>query len=195
MKMVPEEISEDVLAYLIQNNISSLALCHMQLQDKWLKKLVVFDDAPLYTLAKRYYLLEKYSPLDFLQFYNQYLRNRDDVSMHLLDLYKTADKRGLLIFLCSNNTNFENAEMLKWHQVADQVRVLTNSEEITTIYKAYQNIGIVLTEIAGNYFSSEDILLELLSIKGITHANKIRKASENTLKLKRESHSCISTKS
>ena len=183
--MSPNELSEDVLSYLIQNGISLPTLCHMQLQDKWLMKLIAYDDAPLYTLAKRYYLSDKYSMLDFFQFYDQYLRNRDEVSLQLLDIYGNADKRGFLIFLCSNNKEFEYKERLQWHQVADQVQSLTNSKEIESIYKAYRNVGTVLAKVATNYFTSEEVLLELLSVKGITYANEIRKNSEKTLKMKR----------
>lgn len=182
--MSPNELSEDVLNYLIRNHISLPMLCHMQLKDKWLMKLMAYDDAPVYTLARRYYLSDKYSSEDFLQFYNQCLRNKDDISLHLLDVYSQADKRGLLIFLCSNNKDFEHKERLQWYRVADQVRGITNSADITSIYKEYRNVGIVLTEIASNYFTPEEILLELLSVKGILYANKIRKNSEKTLKLK-----------
>lgn len=183
--MSPNELSENVLNYLIENRISLPILCHMQLQDKWLTKLLSFDEAPLYTLAKRYYLLDQYSLLDFLQFYNQYLWNKSDLCLHFLDIYGNVDKRGLLIFLCSKNEEFDHKEMLQWHQIADQIHGLTNSTDIKAIYKEYQNVGIVLTEIASNYFTSEEILLELLSVKGIKYANKIRKNSEETLKLKR----------
>ena len=179
-----DELSEDVLNDLIRNRISLPMLCHMQLKDKWLMKLMAYDDAPVYTLARRYYLSDEYSSEDFLQFYNQCLRNKDDISLHLLDVYSQADKRGLLIFLCSNNKDFEHKERLQWYRVADQVRGITNSADITSIYKEYRNVGIVLTEIASNYFTPEEILLELLSVKGILYANKIRKNSEKTLKLK-----------
>jgi hypothetical protein len=182
--MQADELSEDVLNYLIRNHISLPMLCHMQLKDKWLMKLMAYDDAPVYTLARRYYLSDEYSSEDFLQFYNQCLRNKDDISLHLLDVYSQADKRGLLIFLCSNNKDFEHKERLQWYRVADQVRGITNSADITSIYKEYRNVGIVLTEIASNYFTPEEILLELLSVKGILYANKIRKNSEKTLKLK-----------
>lgn len=181
----PNELSEDVFNYLIQNGISVLLLCHMQLQDKWLMKLIEFDEAPLYTLAERYYLSDNYSSLDFLQLYNKYLRKRDDLCLHLLDIYRVADKRGLLIYLCSNNGDFEYKERLQWYRAADQVRGLTNSADITSIYKEYQKVGIVLTEIALNFFTSDEVLLELLSVKGITNANRIRESSENTLRLKR----------
>ena len=182
--ILPENLSEEVLNYLLHNHICLQTLCHMPLQDKWLKKLSTYDDAPLYTLTKRYYLSKEYSELEFLQFYNQYLWNKDDISLHLLDIYSNADKRGLLIFLCSNNKKFENKERLQWYRVAERVRGITNSADIQSIYEEYQNIGIVLSEIASNYFTSTEILLELLSVKGILYANKIRKKSEKTLRLK-----------
>lgn len=182
--MSPNELSGNVLNYLIQNRISLQTLCHMQLQDEWLKKLIVYDDAPLYTLAVRYYLTDQHSVLEFLQFYDQYLCNRNDISLHLLDVYGNAHKRKLLIFLCSNHMKFEHREKLQWHQVADQVRGLTNSKDIEAVYKEYQNIGTVLIEIAINYFTPEEILLELSSIKGVTYASEIRKNSKNTLMLK-----------
>ena len=182
--MSPNELSEDVLNYLIRNHISLPMLCHMQLKDKWLMKLMAYDDAPVYTLAERYYLSDEYSPEDFLQFYNQCLRNKEDISLHLLDIYGHAKKRGLLIFLCSNHKDFAYKEKLQWHRVADQVLKMTNSEDIQAVYEKYRKIGVVLIEIANNYFTPKEILLELVSVKGILYANKIRKNSEKTFKLK-----------
>ena len=182
--MSPNELSEDVLNYLIRNHISLPMLCHMQLKDKWLMQLMAYDDAPVYTLAERYYLSDEYSPEDFLQFYNQCLRNKEDISLHLLDIYGHAKKRGLLIFLCSNHKDFAYKEKLQWHRVADQVLKMTNSEDIQAVYEKYRKIGVVLIEIANNYFTPKEILLELVSVKGILYANKIRKNSEKTLKLK-----------
>lgn len=182
--MQADELSEDVLNYLIRNHISLPMLCHMQLKDKWLMKLMAYDDAPVYTLARRYYLSDEYSSEDFLQFYNQCLRNKEDISLHLLDIYGHAKKRGLLIFLCSNQKDFAYKEKLQWYRVADQVSGMTNSTDIQAVYEAYRKIGVVLIEIANNYFTPKEILLELVSAKGILYANKIRKNSEKTLKLK-----------
>ena len=182
--MMPDALSEDVFHYFIQNRISLLTFCHMPLQDKWLMKLTAYDDAPVYTLAKRYYLSDKYSSSDFVQFYHQCLRGKDDISLHLLDVYGNADKRRLLIFLCSNHADFEDREKLQWHRVADQVRVMTDGADIEAVYQEYRYVGIVLTEIASNYFTPDKILSELSSVKGILYANTIRKNSEKTLKLK-----------
>lgn len=183
--MDPNELSEDVFNYLVQNRISLLTLCHMQLNDECLMKLTAYDEAPVYTLAERYYLSDKYSESDFLKFYEKYLRDRGDISLHLLDVYGKTAKRGSLIFVCSNNEKFEDREKLQWHRVADQVQGLTNGTDIRSVYKEYQTAGVVLAEIASNCFTPNDILSELLSVKGILHASKIRRNSEKTLKLKR----------
>ena len=61
---------------------------------------------------------------------------------------------------------------------------MTNSEDIQAVYEKYRKIGVVLIEIANNYFTPKEILLELLSVKGILYAHKIRKNSEKTLKIK-----------
>lgn len=180
----PKGLSEKVLNYLIQNNISLLRLCHMQLQDKWLIKLLEYDEAPLYTLSKRFYLSKEYSSIDFLEFYNHYLFNKSDLSLYLLELFEDSDKRSLLLFLCLINEEFKYREYLEWHQVSDRVRCSTYSEEIVDIYNAYRNNGIVLSKIATNYFTPNEILLELLSVKGIKYASQIRRSSEKTLKLK-----------
>ena len=73
----PDMLSENVINYLVQNKISLLTLSHIELQNKWLEKLIAYDDTPLYTLARRYYLSDQSSSFDFLQFYHQYLHNRN----------------------------------------------------------------------------------------------------------------------
>lgn len=181
----PHSLSEDVFKHLIQNNISLLTLCHMPLQDKWLMKLIVYDDAPLYVLAKRYYLSDAYSPSDFIQFYYQCLYSRSDICLHLLELYVTSDKRKLLIFLCSINEVFQQEELLLQFRVADLVRELTDGKDILCIYEEYRSVGIVLVEIAANYFTPDELLWELSSVKGIARAREIRKNSKKTLELKR----------
>ena len=86
-----------------------------------------------------------------------------------------------------NNKDFAYKEKLQWYCVADQVRKMTNSADIQAVYEEYRKIGVILTEIASNYFAPKEILLELVSVKGILYANKIRKNSEKTLKLKQMS--------
>ena len=177
----PNALSEDVFNYLIQNNISIITLCHMDLQDDWLIKLSVFDNAPLYTLATRYYTLDKYSLQDFRWLYDHILISNNDIVVHLLDIFGNTSKRSLLISLCSDTKDFEYKEFLEWHRVADQVRDITDGKTISSIYVKYSKAGTVLNEIAKNYNTPEEILMELSSIKGIKDSRKIRNNSLNTL--------------
>ena len=181
----PNELSEDLLKYLITNNIATVTLAHLQLPDKWLLKLAIYDDAPLYTLAKRYYLSKEYTSLDFLHFYKQHLQSKSDIVLYLLDAYPKAEKRSLLIFTCTNDRHFEKQEAVQWHQEADRVQGLTASNELSSVYQKHPNNGIILKQMAANYFTPDEILLELTAIKGIPYASEIRKISSNTLTVKR----------
>ena len=65
------------------------------------------------TLAKRIFLSDNYSDSDFVDFYQQYLDNKSDVSSYLLDSFEDTTKRNLLIYLCFQNDEFENKEKLE----------------------------------------------------------------------------------
>lgn len=186
LSVIPvDEIPNELIEYLIKKDISLLSLCHLPLEDKWLMKLMDYDDAPLYTLAKRYYLSDKYSMLDFSKFYQQYMRSNSSVSTHLLELYGNTDKRSLLIFLCQNNKEFKDKEKLEWNIVADQVKVSAESDNIADVYQKYKNVGVIMLAIAGNLFSPDNILAELSLVKGVSYATEIRKTSKETLKLRK----------
>lgn len=181
--LLPNELSENVFNYLFRSKISLIMLCHMPLRSELLKQLIRFDDAPLFLLAQRYYTNET-SAEDFTSFYYQYLHDRDDVSLYLLDICGRTDKRALLIRLCHEKATFLDQEKLNWHQVADSVREMTNSQEIVELYRKYQNIGIVLVEISANCSTPSELLSELSVVKGIPHAREIRNNSMHALKSK-----------
>ena len=156
----------------------------MELKDEWLEQLCEFADEPIFTLARRYYLQESYSASDFIRFYNDYLVKMNDVSLHLLDIYKNAKKRRLLLELCLNDSNFNEKEIVNWYAVADQVKTIEDSKKIEYVFHQYSDIGVVLLEISNNRFTPKEILYKLSTIKGISYAGTIRKNSKDTLKLK-----------
>ena len=180
-----EKIPNEMMEYFIKNKIAIMQLCHMELQDKWLKKLAVYDDAPIYTLAKRIFLGNNYSDLDFVDFYQQYLDDKGDISIYLLDTFEDAKKRNLLLYLCLQNDKFEYQTKLEWYSIAEQLKNMTNEEQITEMYKKYQDVAVILLSIAGNLFASDEILLELSTLKGLKGANEIRKRSIKVLRLKK----------
>ncbi len=177
------EVSDDIVEYLIKNKIALTDLCHMNLKNKWLSKLIPYDDAPVYTMASRYYLSEDYSPNDFIEFYNLHLHKYDYISIHLLELYKNAPNRELLKYLCFNNNNFSKKEALNQQIIADKLLSETDEKEIYNIYNTYSDIGDILLSIAKNYFTPKDILKELCSVKNVKYASEIRQLSKENLKI------------
>ena len=149
-----------------------------------MKKLSVYDDAPIYTLAKKIFLGNNYSDLDFVDFYQQYLDDKGDISIYLLDTFEDSKKRNLLLYLCSQNDKFEYQTKLEWYSIAEQLKSMANEEQITEMYEKYQDVTVILLSIAGNLFTSEDILLKLSTLKGVNGANEIRKRSLKVLRVK-----------
>ena len=156
----------------------------MPLDDKWLFKLINYDDAPLYTLSKRYYLMNKYSDSDFVQFYNQYLFCKQEILQNLLERNRDANRRKLLMFLCLHDERIDDKSQIQYHQVADEIRISLESHVIVNAYEKYRTNGIVLREIADNYYTPSEILNKLSVIKGVSFANEIRRKSKITLQIK-----------
>ena len=180
----PSYISDDIIEFLIKNKIALTTLCHMDLKNKWLLKLIPLDDAPVYTIATRYYLSETCLPNEFKEFYNLHLNKYNYISIHLLELYKNAPNRALLKYLCFNDSNFSEKEALHQHIVADKAMYETDEKEIHNIYSTYSDVGVVMLSIAKNYFTPEDILKELSVIKKVKFASEIRQLSKENLKLR-----------
>lgn len=181
----PDDLSDETFAYLLKREMCIMTLCHMPLRDEFLSKLTKYDDAPVYLLAQRYYLSSEYSLEQFAWFYHRYLSDREDISLHLLDIYGYTEKRNLLIYLCSRKTSFARKNELCLHMIADKIRVLTDSKEISELYHEHENDGLILAEIASNYNTSEEILKILSEVKNVRQANIIRKRSQTTLMTKK----------
>ncbi|MBQ6707603.1 MAG: hypothetical protein IJM97_01485 [Clostridia bacterium] len=181
----PNNIPDEVLEYLIEKKIALMQLCHMDLSDKWLEKLSEYDDAPIYTMFKRYYLSDNYSEEDFANFYQKYISAKYlYISMHFLGLYTEAKKRKLLLSLCANDDEIEDKNELELYMIAEQIKTTTDEKAILKAYEKYNDVGIVLQSIAKNHFAPCVILSELCSIKGVKNAASIRKISKETLKTK-----------
>ena len=183
--MPVKTISDKLIQHCIRSKIALVAICHMPLDDKWLLELTDYDDAPIYTLSKRYYLLDKYSDFDFVKFYNKVLFCKHEILQYLLEKYRGANRRKLLIFLCLSDERIEDKSQVKYHQVADWIRTLSDSRMISSAYEKYCMSGIVMREIADNYYTPNEILNKLSVIKEISFANEIRKKSKNTLQIKK----------
>ena len=178
-----DKLSEEKFNYLLENKIDLIDLAHEDLPDEWLFKLIQYDSAALYTLSRRYFLLDKYSSRDFEYFYSQYLYLNPDISLWLLDLYVDCGKRKQLIDLCIKS-DFAHEYLCRFrgHWIADNVSNMTNPEEIFKIYNSNSKEGIILLKIAGNIHTSKELLAKLTNTKDVLFAKQIRSKSRETMK-------------
>ena len=176
----PSLISDNVIEYLIKKKTLLTELCHMELPDHWLKKLIPYDQMPLITLARRYYLSENHSPEEFCLLFSDYLSGHPDIIVELLNYYPEAGKRDLLIHLCRKTTVADNHE-IALSLIADEVRSSSDSGIIRRYYENYSHEGRVLLEIANNINADSQLLNVLANIKDVRFAKKIRRASRETL--------------
>lgn len=179
----PKRISDMVLSHLIRHKMLLLDLCHMELSDRWLKELSIFDEMPVYTLAKRYYLTESYTDGDFIDFYHRFLHAQIDIILFLLDNYLDSCKRSLLIYLCQRFHPVNEA--IAKRILAERVRNSLDHSEIKAYYEEYKADGVILLAIAGNLYTDIDILQMLSQIKSVSFANSIRQKSKETILLKK----------
>lgn len=175
-------LSDDVIRYLINNKIALVTLCHLPLEDKWLKKLISFDEEALVQLSERYYLSSLYSDSFFVEFYYHYLSKSQRCIKLLLDLYEESTKRALLLYLCKLDPNCQ--QFINSYLVADAITKCANPDEIRMTYNQYNQNAIIMIKIAKNYFTPNDILLKLLQTKKCPFASSIRITAKKTFDTK-----------
>ena len=161
-----------------------VTLCHMELSNERLVKLMKYDDAPIYKLSERYFVSNNYSDKDFILFYNKHLSDKEDISLFLLEFFTNSSKWDLLMYLCYENSNFINKKILEEYSVARKIQSEISSDMIMLIYEKYQESSIVLLSLAKNLFSPNFILNKLSTIKLVNNAKEIRKNSLITLRIK-----------
>ena len=175
-------LSDDVIQYLFQNKIALISLCHLPLKDKWLKKLIPFDEEALIQLSERFYLSDSYSDFSFAEFYCRYLSKSESCIRLLLDHYDNSPKRELLLYLCKSDPGFQ--QFICPYVIADSVSKCADPDKIRKIFNECQQNPIILMKIANNYFSPEDVLSELTKTKNCASASSIRQLSKHTMEIK-----------
>lgn len=175
-------LSDDVISYLINNKIALVSLCHLPLKDKWLKKLIYYDEDALMQLSERYYLSNLYSDSFFAEFYYHYLSKSQRCIQLLLDFYEDSSKRTLLLYLCKSDPNYQ--QFINSYLIADTMTKCTDPDKIRATYNQYNQNAIIVTKIAKNYFTPNDILLSLFQTQNCPFASSIRKASKKTFETK-----------
>ena len=180
---LPEtSLSDFAIEYLIQNKIAVVPLCHKELDNHWLKRLIPFDSAAKITLAKRYYTEERYTDSDFVEFFFSLLFEDLDTIKFILK-YCFSCKRLLLLDLC--NMKFSDDDQIRSYMIAYQTEHETDAKRIQDIYEDHQEDEIILSAVSANYFTPIEILTELSKITDMLSSRSIRKAASRMLQLKR----------
>jgi hypothetical protein len=176
----PKSISQNVFDYLLKNKIGLILLAHMNLDDNKLKKLLIYADEALYTLAKRYYGKKEYSAADFADFLCKY---NDDALVEQLGFIKpdNPEKEHILFYFYSQDEK---------HQSEINKLIESKYLEITDDYLKIQtawgnNEPLYNLALSKNIFTSVDILEALTNISGVKNASCIRRNSRETLSLKK----------
>ena len=180
---LPEtSFSDFAIEYLIRNKIAVVPLCHKELDDHWLKRLIPFDSAAKITLAKRYYTEERYTDSDFVEFFFSFLFEDLDIIKFILKYYFSR-KRLLLLNLCS--MKFSDDDQIRSYMTAYQTEHETDAKRIQEIYEDHQEDEIILSAVSANYFTPIEILTELSKINDLPSSRSIRNAASRMLQLKR----------
>ncbi|MDR2527433.1 MAG: hypothetical protein LBD04_00225 [Synergistaceae bacterium] len=176
----PKSISQNVFDYLLKNKIGLTSLAHMNLDDNKLKKLTIYADEALYTLAQRYYGKKEYSVADFAGFLCKY---NDDALVEQLGFIKpdNPEKEHILFYFYSKDEKHQS-EINKLIE-SKYLEITDDYSKIQTAWKS--NEPIYNLALSKNIFTSVDILEALTNISGVKNASCIRRNSRETLSLKK----------
>ena len=176
-----EEFSDDVLEFLLSNEISVIGLAHMDFPEKWLIRFMQYDSMASYRLVHKYYTDEECSETKFLDFVKQCANTYPDIVLNLLEFSEDNRKRRILLKACMESDNSNIRECAKSYALAEQVKILKDENEIAKIYCEKKADSIVQKAIAENSFAPLKILNILTEVKDIKGAKSIRVAAKKTI--------------
>ena len=181
-----EEFSDDVLEFLLSNEIGVIGLAHMDFPEKWLIRFMQYDSMAAYRLAHQYYTDEECSETKFLDFVKQCASTYPDIVLNLLEFSEDSRKRRILLKACMESDNSNIRECAKRYALAEKVKILKDENEIAKIYCEEKTQPVVLKAIAENSFAPLEILDILAEVKGIKGAKSIRVAAKKTIQKKNQ---------
>jgi len=173
-------LKDELLDYLIDNNIANEFLGHLKLPDKYLWKLVDKTEEAVLTLGKRMYIEQKYKCGEFQDFLAKF-SNKYWLWDSLLNVKPVCnEKKKILIKMLFKITNFDD---LKRKVITTTVsNRIKNTKSIIVIKKYYKTmIPEYLLAISQNPLTPIYMLENLVNIKGIKYANQIRDFSKINL--------------
>ncbi|AUG58266.1 hypothetical protein [Acetivibrio saccincola] len=177
-------LKDELLDYLIDNNIANEILGHLKLPDKYLWKLVDKTEEAVLTLGKRMYIEEKYKYEEFQDFLAKF-PNKYWLWNSLLNVEPICnEKKKILIKMLFKITNFDD---LKKKVITITVsNRIKNTKSIIVIKKYYKTmIPEYLLAISQNPITPIYMLENLVNIERIKYANQIRNFSKINLSSKK----------
>lgn len=179
-----KSFTDNLLDYFLNRKISCISLAHKELPDKWLKKLIVFDDAALYQLVVRYYTDENICSYNFVDIARRYIISSIDIFSYLNELYRSS-KQTLLLHLGRLSSDKQVYDYANNYIKAMRFKYCTDINEISTEYENNkENVALLLT-LAENILTPMDILYDIEKITNIKYAAKIRKIARETIRIKK----------
>ena len=185
-QLLPDDLPDEVLNYLIENKICLNGLCHMKLADKWLLKIFDVDnscDEALLTVGQRYF--DSRTEEEFVTFIDAY-RNKT-LYYYLLKkilIVKTytkniLNKSELLIDAACKVfvTDYSVIELAK--QLKSYIKLLFTTNEADFVQAYNDKAPLDLLAISLNPKCPKNILSKLSETSGIKYAKIIR---ENSIK-------------
>lgn len=180
--MTEDSFSEDSLDYFLSHKVGCISLAHKNLPDKWLKKLIVFDDAALYRLAVRYYTDESIPGSKFIEAAQKYIINSLNLFSYLNELYPSTKQR-MLLYLGRQSSDNSVSAYAAGYLEALRLRYVDESEELQRAYQKAGDNDEILLALAENIFTPRSILQDLGRAAKIKNASKIRIAANETIRL------------
>ncbi len=178
-----DSIDDHCFDYFWENNICLNTLSHMELKDKYLKKLLRYFDEAYIFLARRYYKYDKYSVYEFAELMSKC--RYESVFYDLLMNEKNIIDKGNLLHNIILNSTYLSEELKSFSGRIYTAKVLFCTDDIEMIKKYYNKKDhIYLAAISQNVSAPENILCELTRMTGIKFAAHIRENSRETLRIK-----------
>lgn len=180
-----DSFTDDQINYFYKNEIAVISFCHKELSDKWLKRYIKFDDAPLYTLSIRYYKDNSCSCEQFSLFAQEYILKSKEVYSFLLEYMEISQKWNILIYL---GMQYPCEDIQKVANTFSEIFYLSytaNEEDIINAYLSNKKNGKILLAIAKNICTPIYILEELSCISNVYQSTRIKRTGAETMKIKK----------
>lgn len=179
----PKIISNSILMYFCEKEISIPKLSHMELSDTCLKKLSIYSEEAYFTLTKRLFYDQNYSIEEYISLMQDC--HFESVFFNIFLSEKIISFKGLIIHDIISNNDYLSDEFKALSQkirYAKHLYCTNNEEEIIDAYE--KNDYIYMMAISQNTVTPCYILENLSEIKGVKYAHKIRKSSMQILSIK-----------